>query len=375
MNTSQGTLERSLDQQTKVRLIDADVHPYPRSFSEMVPYFDLPWREMPMEALHRPSVLYPFPEGGTRLDAYPESGGPACSDPVVTDQQLLTEAGVDYAILLPLVRLYNHPDFEAALCAATNRWLVDTWLTDYNRHHRYYGSINVCATDPVGAADEINRWADHPAYVQVRVNSYAYAPMGDTRYDPIYAAASDHGLPVAMHFSKGDRTTISTPVGFSASYFEHHCTYAISYATHLASLLARGTFLRFPDLRFVFVEGGFAWVGPLISRMDRLNGRYGSDAWGDGTSAAQLVRDHVRFTTQPLENPRSARELRLAFEHGQASEVLMFASDYPHWDYDDPSFTLRKLPPSDRERVACETALAFYGFPREREATSPGAGE
>ena len=41
----------------------------------------------------------------------------------------------------------------------------------------------------------------------------------------------------------------------------------------------------------------------------------------------------------------------------------MFASDYPHWDFDEPEQTLRLLPKEWRDAVRYRNAAAFYDLP------------
>ena len=48
-------------------------------------------------------------------------------------------------------------------------------------------------------------------------------------------------------------------------------------------------------------------------------------------------------------------------EAAGAPDILCFASDYPHWDFDDPAFMLKRLPEAWRERVMHENAAALYG--------------
>ena len=48
-------------------------------------------------------------------------------------------------------------------------------------------------------------------------------------------------------------------------------------------------------------------------------------------------------------------------EAAGAPETLCFASDYPHWDFDDPGFMLKRLPESWRDRVLHENAAELYG--------------
>ena len=43
-----------------------------------------------------------------------------------------------------------------------------------------------------------------------------------------------------------------------------------------------------------------------------------------------------------------------------ADEVLVFASDYPHWDWDEPSTFLHGYDPALRQRVMNGTAREMY---------------
>ncbi len=48
-------------------------------------------------------------------------------------------------------------------------------------------------------------------------------------------------------------------------------------------------------------------------------------------------------------------------EAAGAPDTLLFASDYPHWDFDDPGFMLERLPEDWRAPVLHDNAAAFYG--------------
>jgi predicted TIM-barrel fold metal-dependent hydrolase len=53
-----------------------------------------------------------------------------------------------------------------------------------------------------------------------------------------------------------------------------------------------------------------------------------------------------------------------------AGRMLMFSTDFPHWDGDTPEFTGRWLPPHLRSRVMSETARELYRLPPPRHAES-----
>jgi predicted TIM-barrel fold metal-dependent hydrolase len=70
----------------------------------------------------------------------------------------------------------------------------------------------------------------------------------------------------------------------------------------------------------------------------------------------------VRFTTQPLEHTDGRDDLLFEMlEAAGAPDILCFASDYPHWDFDDPSFMLKRLPERWRAPVMHDNAAALYG--------------
>jgi predicted TIM-barrel fold metal-dependent hydrolase len=76
---------------------------------------------------------------------------------------------------------------------------------------------------------------------------------------------------------------------------------------------------------------------------------------------SDYLRDHVRFSTQPLERPEDDRDCLQMLVLMDAEHLLMFSSDYPHWDFDDPFVS---LPPSltdaQRQAVYAGNARALY---------------
>jgi predicted TIM-barrel fold metal-dependent hydrolase len=78
---------------------------------------------------------------------------------------------------------------------------------------------------------------------------------------------------------------------------------------------------------------------------------------------SEYIREHMRATTQPMEEPPDPKQLLQVIEHLGSDEMLMFATDYPHWDYDAPdrAFPVR-LPSDMKKKIFSENARALYAL-------------
>jgi predicted TIM-barrel fold metal-dependent hydrolase len=352
-------------------LIDCDVHPAPRTPSDLLEYLPDRYQGKLGATLKNwfrmnrgTGVFTGFGAlaTGMRRDALPETG-PGGSDPALMEEQLLVQAGVTYAIHIPLtITGMANPEHEAAMCAATNAWLADKWLGEYNAHGRYRGSIMVCPDLPETAVEEIERWSKHGGFVQVMIPPLARGAYGLPQYFPIFAAAAKHGLPVGIHINRTPGMSLLSPVGFVSYYFEFHPQYTLYYFPHLASLVMAGVFARLPDLRFVLVESGVSWMTPYMWRLDHYWQEFGSEVpWLD-KPPSEYIRKQVLVTTQPLERPQENHHLHEYLGWMGSEQMVMFSTDYPHWDYDHPESVLRRLPSAVRERFAYQNAARLYGF-------------
>jgi len=352
-----------------VTLIDCDVHPYLKHQAELRDYLREPWRSRTIPTRRQ---IYLPPGDGRRLDALPEDGSPAGSDPRLVEKQVLEGIGADYVILIPSSSISVIPDpvFAAAVARAWNDWQIDTWLGKYNAHGRFKSSIVIAPQNPERSVEEIERLAGHPHLVQILVGSSALAAYGKRQYHPIWAAAARHNLPVALHVESPVGPTPPTPLGYPTYFLEFHTLYPTIYMTHLVSLIAEGVFEKFPDFKFVFVEGGSAWLAPIMWRLDKdWRGARAETPWLK-RRPSDYLRDHIRFSTQPIEEPDNPRHLLQIFEMMDAERVLMFASDYPHWDFDDPKRAFPRMPAQLARRIFCENARELYDLPATRPIDS-----
>jgi predicted TIM-barrel fold metal-dependent hydrolase len=223
----------------------------------------------------------------------------------------------------------------------------------------------VPAQFPEAAAAEIRRLGARDEFVGVFLPGAARIPYGNPVYDPIWAACDELALPVIVH-THFESTGIAGPVtaaGMPDFYTEYHTLSGSGMYGHFVSILCHGIFERFPHTSVVMVEGGLVPFVGLLWRLDTNWKSCRSEIPWCKRPPSEYVWEHVRFATQPLETPADESLLVPAIQGLRPWQTLMFASDYPHWDFDEPERTLRTLPAEWREAVRYENAAAFYDLP------------
>ena len=77
----------------------------------------------------------------------------------------------------------------------------------------------------------------------------------------------------------------------------------------LTSMVIEGVFEKFPTLKLILVEAGFAWLPALSWRLDKLWDRMRDEIPHVSRPPSQLIREHVWLTTQPMEEPEEPNQL------------------------------------------------------------------
>jgi len=352
--------------QSRFEIIDCDIHPYPKKRADMLQFLPANWREhidtygargsQPFLGLmHIPRVQQ------ARLDSMPEAG-PAGSDLKLMQKQLLDFYDIKYGVLQPFgpgggQNLLN-PGLANAICIAVNDWQLAYWLEP---EPRLKGSLMVPQEDAVAAVAEIERRAGDRRFVQVTVHGRSAEPLGRRRYWPIYEAAVKAGLPVAIH-STGYGQYAPSGAGWMSFYIEEHHSYAHTMQTAITSLVMEGAFEQFPDLKFVVVEGGFGWAPALAWRLDKIWARNRSEVPNVKRPPSEYMRRNVWYATQPVEEPEVPAQLGEIVDWIGADRLL-FATDYPHWDMDDPRYAFKyPLARDDQQRIFSLNARELYNL-------------
>ena len=346
-----------------VTLVDCDVHAQPMP-SMLEPYMSARCRSYVQRyGRQTPSEMHTYPRargGGTRLDAWPDKPGhrPG-SDPETLRAQLLDEWGVDYAVLEVMASLdsYDLPVVAAGVPSAINDWLIDAWL-DFDPRLR--AAIVVAHDYPDLAVAEIERRAADPRFVAVFMPSSAQEQLGSRKYWPIYEAATARGLPIAFHTGGYMSQHGAGPPSY---YLGYHVNISCVMQSQLTSMVTGGMFEVIPGVRVVLTECGLSWTASLCWAMDAAWELMRDDHSHLPRRPSEYVHEHVWFTTQPIEEPDDPAQLLYAIEEAQLEDRLLFATDYPHWDFDSPAQALpRAMPKELRRAVLCGNAFDLYGF-------------
>lgn len=343
-------------------VIDTDVH---NAVGDLTPYLAAVWQDRWNRQKIGVGGIYVNPRGVLRRDATPPGGGAPASDPAFLVKDHLDRFDIDYAILTGpgVLPLGPDPDYSNAIARAYNDCTIETWLPVTPR---FKGSVLVNADDPQAAAREIRRIGDHPDLVQVLMSSTSRTPYGQRQYHAIYEAATELGLPVAVHPGTEGAALAwpPTPAGYPTRYVEWHNILPINYMAQVNSLVCEGVFEKFPSLTFVGIEGGLSWLPHLMWRMDKNYKALRDTVPWLKRLPSEYIKEHVRLTTQPIEEPANPDHLPLMLEMMAADRTVMFSSDYPHWDNDNPRLILRRVDPTMRDRIFSGTAAELYGLSR-----------
>ncbi len=340
--------------------IDCDIHPAVPNLAALLPYLDEHWREIVllrgMDELN--SISYPLTAPTScRPDWRPASGKPGASLQRLREEALDPfQNSIAICNCLYGVQLLFSEDLAAAFCRAINDWMVAEWL---DHEPRLRASIIIPVQNPQMAVDEIERCAKDPRFVQVLMLAGADMPLGKRHYWPIYAAAERHRLPIGIHAGSNYHNP-PTAVGWPSTYVEDYVAQSQSFQTQLTSLICEGVFSRHPDLKVVMLESGVAWVPAHMWRLTKYwRGLRMEIPWVD-RSPDEILRSNIRFSLQPFDAPPDSAGLNRVFEHMQSDKLVLFSTDYPHWQFAGRDAMPDGLSAELVRRIAIDNPLETY---------------
>jgi predicted TIM-barrel fold metal-dependent hydrolase len=342
--------------------IDCDIHLALPNTRLLLPYFDEYWREHVLRrGLERENFELTAYPSGAPINGRPDwrlPDGPPGSSLDALQGQLLDTLRPRFAIcnMLHGAQAMYSEDLSAAMCRAVNNWIAAEWL---DRDSRLRASIVVPQHSAELAAAEIDRMAPDRRFVQVLLLAMAELPLGRRQTWPIYEAAQRWDLPIGIHAGSTFRHPPSA-AGWGSTYLEDYVSYAQGFAGALNSLITEGVFVKFPKLKVVLIESGITWLPAWLWRIDKTwRGVRAEVPWVD-RRPAELVREHVRLTLQPLDEPPEQAQLETVLEEIGSDRMLLFSTDYPHWHYDGEGPLPSGLPSDLLQKILVDNPLETY---------------
>ncbi|HTM08521.1 MAG TPA: amidohydrolase family protein [Verrucomicrobiae bacterium] len=269
----------------------------------------------------------------------------------------LDRFGIEKQVIYPsawIGCLADDPDLEAALAKSYNDFMARQCGRSGGR--LYYGAV-VPFRRPEAATAEIRRVADMGAAVSIFMRGVEWdMPINHPSFRPIFAEAERRGVAVAVHLGFGSPTISRMFDGMPRIKGE------LPFVPPSGGRLASGLLLqfafhnlikdclieRYPQLRWVFLEGGSEWLIPAI----RTLGRSGIECRN------YFAAGRIFVSCEPDED--------LSYVAAKIGEdCLVAASDMPHSDdfhHERPEETFRKTGLSEGllQKILCGNAERLY---------------
>ena len=349
-------------------MIDCDIHNEVPDLTELYPYLPQHWVDYTEESSFEGPDANDYPEM-VSTTVHPDIrdeyfGDGRCNTAArvrLIQDRVLDPLGIAVAVLNNAFRVpsIHSVDLAASMATAVNTWQQEQWLA---ADSRFRASIIVPSHNPVAAVQEIRRWQDTPGFVQVLLPVRSHVPYGVRNMDLLFEAIADSGLPAAINFG-GAPGVPPTGVGWPQTYYEIHAGMAQVFQSQVMSMVYEGLFDRYPQLRIVLLEGGFTWAPSLMWRMNKeWKGLRHNVPWVRNWPA-DYIRTHFRWSLQPLDAPDDPGQLLEILDMMEADELLMFSTDFPHWQEKEVAAGAPAWMPEDLRRKVClENPRAFYSL-------------
>jgi predicted TIM-barrel fold metal-dependent hydrolase len=347
--------------------------------ADIVSRLPVGWQEYLISRLVRPRQerdhLVPHPPlsnplGDKLFEAMPDPGGAGGGNVAVARSSYLDRYDLSRAIVChdaaAAFPAALDPDLGRELTRASNEWMLEVVLAS---DERLYGAIQVLTQMPTDAAAEIRHAASNRRWMAVMIGANPLGhPLGHPIYHPIYEAAAEVGFPIILQASSD--TSIEVPTyptagGMPATYTDLHTLSSQPLVTHLCSLIGRGVFEHWPDLKVLAVGGGVTWVAPFIWRFDSDFKAFRRDAPALTLKPSEYFARNVRVSTYPLEVVRGGPERiqRYLGAEPLLRDVLCYASGYPNRNFSTPGDIEERLPSDWHQRILSGNAEQLFQLP------------
>ncbi|WP_415954302.1 amidohydrolase family protein [Streptomyces sp. KLOTTS4A1] len=252
------------------------------------------------------------------------------------------------------------PALGMAGAQAHNRWLAEFVSRHPERHcgvallpitaevDTVVAEIHRAKESGLGALMIPSMWVDHP-------------PYHDSRYEPVWAAAAETGMPLVTHSGAAPRHEYGEHLGIYVS----EVTWWPARPLHF--LIWSGVFERHPGLRFGVAESGCWWLPNLLWFMDRLYlGAHGGKKLSPFSELKRPPSEYLDRQVFVCATNTKRRELAQRYEIGV--DNILWGSDFPHPEGTWPDTrnwlrnTFHDIPVAETRRILGLSAAEVFGF-------------
>ena len=362
-----------------ILIVDCDAHHYENeNFNEILPFIEndvLRQLTLSGRAKGRNSIVpgqVGYQDMGGRVTRYPlrmtEKTEPGRLRDVQLGERWMDAMGVDYSCLFPTgmlnVGLHPQKEMEVELCWAYNRWLTEVVLPE--NHGRFYTQLALPLSDAEASLRQVETFGGRKGVTGFMVTTVRTLPVHDNSLMKVYRAIEERGLSLAFH--SGPNWGEPVFKGLNRFISVHALGFSFYNILHCTNWVINGMGERFPTLPVIWIESGLAWIPFLMQRLDHEYMMRPSEAPLLKKKPSDYMRD-MFYSTQPMEI-QDMEALETTFRMMNAETQLMYASDYPHWDFDLPStiYDLPFLSEKAKHNILGGTAARLFKLPPRNEA-------
>jgi predicted TIM-barrel fold metal-dependent hydrolase len=286
-----------------------------------------------------------YQDMGGRVTRYALRSSEKVEDGQLRDVQLgnrwMDAISVDYSCLFPtgMLNIGLHPqkEMEADLCWAYNRWVTEKVLPEAGG--RMYSMLTLPLSDPDEALRHVETFGGRKHVGGFMITTVRTLPVHDNAYMKIYRAIEERGLVLSFHSAFNWSENVFR--GCNRFIAVHALGFSFYNILHCTNWIVNGMPERFPKLPVIWIESGLAWVPFLMQRLDHEYMLRPSECPLLKKKPSEYMRE-MYYSSQPMEI-QDHKALEQTFRMMNAETQLLYASDYPHWDFDLPS-TIYDLP-------------------------------
>jgi uncharacterized protein len=280
--------------------------------------------------------------------------------------EVLDAENIDMAILYTTVGLLweaevEEPALAQAYTKAYNRWICEFCADE----PRLVPTAHLSLSDAAAAARELARAVGEGARGgYVAPFHHNGVPLGHPDNDPLFAAAQDLDVPLAIHPTFEPQWTKGTRMGTWENVKQLRLLASVAGADgvrhQFTTLFDYGVFDKFPRLKILVLESGAGWIGYWLDRIDAV---FSHTVIGSRVPLEHKPSDYFRERIWISSDPDERTIPALAARYGV--ERFLWASDFPHADHTpeyvhDLNELVAAFPEADRRKFIGDNARALF---------------